>query len=93
MACYGANGLAVRRFYEEITADEAAKRSAEMPVNSPVTSRYMPGGSYPVSFGPPGPGRRRAYPKGLKDSPWHSWLEKPPRKRRKKPSSSSYLRG
>jgi hypothetical protein len=86
MATYGSNSLAVR-FKRELV-DEPQTKSAEMPPGGPQLSSYMPGGKQTPLEG-------RKYPKGMKNQPWRSWLNKskPGIKRKKKRSTIGALMG
>ena len=75
---------------EMVDAPLPAEKSQAMPAHSPTVAKVMPGG---MDLGPQ-PGRRR-YPRGMKDIPWKSWLNKSKTgiKRKKKRSTIGALMG
>jgi hypothetical protein len=81
------NSFAVR-FQRQEVPEEQPKKSTEMPPASPMMGGFMPGGKET-----PLPGRK--YPKGMKNQPWRSWLNKskPGIKRKKKRSTIGALMG
>jgi hypothetical protein len=88
MAVYGSNSLAVRTQRNVLDAPLPENKSEAMPAHQPMVGSYMPGGKET-----PLPGRR--YPKGMRNQPWKSWLNrsKPGIRRRRKRSAVASLMG